>query len=314
MLTVVVILFLSYILFYRLTEDIPAYTFWKVDISSEEDFTSIKILEIGPIVTVSKSGSILLSKDNGDSWTINRQPDGNALFGLFFYRNNNGWSVGSKGTVLRTTNGGETWEPSFFEVSDYVFKSVWFLNQLNGFLAGKDTENKGILLKTTDGGENWSKIQIATGEVSNIAFDEENNGFGVTPEGIITKIAKLDKWSLKKEKTGLQFARYFPVISAKALASGTENGLYLTNDMGDSWDLIQETLPYKINDVQFIDESNGWAVGDDGVFLYTNDGGDSWFRLETGITSNFNSVSFIDRNLGFICGESGIIIKVVLDQ
>ena len=95
--------------------------------------------------------------------------------------------------------------------------------------------------------------------------------------------------------------------------SGTENGLYFSFDKGNTWSLIQDTSPYKINDVFFIDASNGWAVGEDGVFLYTTDGGESWFRLETGITSNFNSVSFVDRTFGFICGERGIIIKVVLE-
>ncbi|MCH8285472.1 hypothetical protein IIB79_02985 [candidate division KSB1 bacterium] len=313
LLTAVFILFLSYVLFSRLTEDIPAYTFWKVDIPSTEDFTKITMLENGTIIAISESGTILLSKDNGDSWSTIRQADGKALNGLFFDENNNGWSVGANGTVLKTTNGGETWKPSFFENSDYVFNSVWFLDELNGYLAGKDTGNSGILLITRDGGESWTEIQISVGAISDIVFDAENTGFGVTPEGIITKIDADDNWRFKKERTELQFDRYFPVVPFKGLMSGTENGLYFSFDKGNTWSLIQDTSPYKINDVFFIDASNGWAVGEDGVFLYTTDGGESWLRLETGITSNFNSVSFVDRTFGFICGERGIIIKVVLE-
>lgn len=57
-----------------------------------------------------------------------------------------------------------------------------------------------------------------------------------------------------------------------------------------------------LNDVCFVDASNGYAVGDRGLILQTNDAGRSWRRLESGVTCPLNAVQFIDSKHGWVVG------------
>jgi photosystem II stability/assembly factor-like uncharacterized protein len=59
-----------------------------------------------------------------------------------------------------------------------------------------------------------------------------------------------------------------------------------------------------LNDVDFIDEFNGVAVGEMGTIIRTTDGGISWTIQESGTTMSFNYVDFIDINNGWIIADS----------
>ncbi len=58
--------------------------------------------------------------------------------------------------------------------------------------------------------------------------------------------------------------------------------------------------------VQFVDETEGWAVGDDGVILHTIDGGQTWERQPTGVRASLRAVCFLDPFTGFVVGREGL--------
>jgi len=61
-----------------------------------------------------------------------------------------------------------------------------------------------------------------------------------------------------------------------------------------------------LNDVMFVNETTGWAVGDRGTIIHTTDGGQSWTWQESGVSSSLEAVYFRDDMLGFVIGgESG---------
>ena len=66
-----------------------------------------------------------------------------------------------------------------------------------------------------------------------------------------------------------------------------------------------------LQDVDFIDAMNGWAVGSDGLILQTTDGGKTWTQtiIETERPVYFWNVYFRDENVGFITGTRGTILK-----
>lgn len=72
-----------------------------------------------------------------------------------------GWIVGSRTTVLKTTNGGETWQeqvldPALLEDKSYTFTSVSFEGD-EGWIVGEPS----IMLRTTDGGETWNRVPLS---------------------------------------------------------------------------------------------------------------------------------------------------------
>ncbi len=86
---------------------------------------------------------------------------------------NTGWVVGSNGTILKTTNGGNWWSVQQSNLS-VELDSVYFIDSLNGWVCGPD----GNILKTTNGGENW--IQKPSGvfeNINSIFFVSQSDGF-----------------------------------------------------------------------------------------------------------------------------------------
>ena len=66
-----------------------------------------------------------------------------------------------------------------------------------------------------------------------------------------------------------------------------------------------------LQDVEFIDAMNGWAVGSQGLILQTTDGGKTWTKKEIEMERPFDfwNVYFRDENVGFITGVRGAIFK-----
>ena len=66
-----------------------------------------------------------------------------------------------------------------------------------------------------------------------------------------------------------------------------------------------------LQDVEFIDAMNGWAVGSGGLILHTTDGGKTWTQTRVVMERpvDFWNVYFRDENVGFITGLRGTIFK-----
>jgi hypothetical protein len=65
---------------------------------------------------------------------------------VHFYDAQIGWAVGDNGTILKTSNGGNTWSRQRRETSHWV-RFVYFTDYLNGWLVG----HNGTILHTSTG-------------------------------------------------------------------------------------------------------------------------------------------------------------------
>lgn len=76
----------------------------------------------------------------------------NHLQDVFFIDSLYGWVCGNSGTILRTTNGGNSWSApsSVSGTSTSHIRSIFFINRNTGWA----TRNSGRVLKTTNGGVN----------------------------------------------------------------------------------------------------------------------------------------------------------------
>ena len=109
--------------------------------------------------------SIIMSTDNGGrSWEFQsggtrRSGYVGTLMGVKFVNKKVGWAVGTRGSILNTTNGGRTWTRRLPKREDprhlYDFKygpdlqAVTFVDAKTGWVVG----NNGTILHTTTGGE-----------------------------------------------------------------------------------------------------------------------------------------------------------------
>lgn len=113
-------------------------------------------------------GTILYTKDKGKAWSLQTTGIETTIFGLSFTSKKVGVAVGLSGVILRTENGGKTWEKvkgfqNNPEKADHLQGDEWrrslYEVKLNGLL-GIAAGDAGLIIITQDGGKNWSPIPL----------------------------------------------------------------------------------------------------------------------------------------------------------
>lgn len=82
-----------------------------------------------------------------------------------------------------------------------------------------------------------------------------------------------------------------------------------------NWEIQNSGVNNRLNDVYFIDELHGWAIGHNSTIIATTDGGNNWHIQSSPIDSvEFKHVQFVNESVGYIVGytddsnHDGIII------
>ena len=106
-------------------------------------------------------GAIYRSQDAGRSWLL-LNATGDFFKSIRFFNEKIGYAVGYAGSILKTTNGGHSWQR--LRNGNSLFNANWYFNTLcvidseHLFVAG----NGGLLIESTDGGKNWKKAVAFT--------------------------------------------------------------------------------------------------------------------------------------------------------
>ncbi len=198
------------------------------------------------------------------------------------------WAGGSKGTVLRTTNGGNNWQ--IIQVKDAEkldFRDIYAVNEKIAYAmsAGLAEEGAAKIFKTTDGGSSWKVILDYTEK--GVFFDSMD--FWNEKEGILIGDPIDDKPFIVKTLDGgvtwqrIEKDKLPPVLAGEAsfASSGTcvatqpngrawlntQSRVFVTADKGETWAVYQ--TPFKqgetsgIFGLHFWNERQGIAVGGD---------------------------------------------------
>jgi photosystem II stability/assembly factor-like uncharacterized protein len=131
---------------------------WSVIMPLAARSLKLDIARIGDdFVAVGDRGHVLISEDQGRSWTQRRTPTRALLTGVWFHDRNLGWVVGHDAVILRTEDGGATWcRVHFAPDLEFPLLDVWFADERNGFAVGA----YGYFLRTEDGGLSWQEEEL----------------------------------------------------------------------------------------------------------------------------------------------------------
>ncbi len=251
-------------------------------------------------ITEPSIGMVLKTTDYGITW--NDTPlymedyfpwdieDSFLFYDILFLNDQLGWVCGYMPYILKTENGGETWEqyPTGFN----AMTKLIFLNENYG-IAFDPSTNAAV---TYDGGETWYPDENLWGDDASI-LDECNSV--MTVGALIREKINCEPW----ETTNFAFADNFPIYSAKEIhclspdewiiaCSGyggdiTTNFVSLTKtyDGGESFQVIADL--YGIGspqDIRFVSDEVGYVMAynnegydfQDYIFK-TLDGGETWY-------------------------------------
>lgn len=265
---------------------------------------------------------ILKTENAGQSWE--RIPENNistneenklqTLNAIHFYDENIGQVVGHGGKILRTLDGGNTWEyiisPSWSNFSDVYMHSPdeTILTSFGAFSDG------GIFQSKT----NWYEFEHVeiTFAARSICFINQNIGF-IAGYGIVQKTEDNGKtWSVLDIRNDYFFDIDFPSENV-GYVCGWEGGIYKTTNQGATWKTVNAnnkvfSKRQHFENIDFIDEQTGVVCGYKGEVLYTKNGGETWQKLETNTKEDFHSIYFHSQNTVFVGGENGLLLELTI--
>ncbi len=125
---------------------------------------------------VAGNGKLYKTRNGGVSWTT-VWTGTKSLNTIFFTSKLTGYAGGASATLLKTTDGGNTWfnlNPSAMAWNS--INSIWFTDDNTGYCAG----TYGRIIKTTDGGFTWQE-QVAglAYMMSSIQFPTRDTGYAI---------------------------------------------------------------------------------------------------------------------------------------
>ena len=310
-----------------------------------EPINAIDFVDASTGYGVTTAGYVVKTEDGGETWTaqlpVNPPACGTStgsgcmLLGLDFLDANNGWVVGSNGTIMKTTDGGATWSSQSLPAnkSGQMLNDVAFFDGSKGVITGENnaffTVDGGLTWQVSAGpsGDNLNSIVIVN---STTAFAVGNNG----TKGVVFRTGTSGSgWAKKDDDTlsGYMLKAVDFTSATNGIAVGCDlatcrNGVIIrTKDGGNTWDKDSSSISKPLFGLD-ITGTALVAVGGDGTILKTA-AGTIWTdslatvagNLESGVigsgtTSKLVDVFFpLDGSTGFASGVAGVVTKTSND-
>jgi photosystem II stability/assembly factor-like uncharacterized protein len=249
------------------------------------------------------------------------------LTDVFFVTADVGWVAGKSGTILRTVDGGKTWEAQLGgdpQDQSEAVRVLHFLDERRGWAI------QGMKTLFTRDGESWEEIGSAPYGVDEMAFVSPRVGFvagspqathvgpqilyrttdgGRSWQPVWTCAAKVALGGVTKniscEIADIQFPS--PTVGYAVATAGCAGRGYCqappllakTTDGGETWQILTGPGVFEqdfIKGIFFLDENTGYARLGSGKLHVTADGGKTWRGI---VASPGEAIQFADPMVGW---------------
>lgn len=173
--------------------------------------------------------------------------------------------------------------------------SVFFLSHNLGWVGSISRINR-------FNGLTWQSVSGISGNVRDMFFFDQNNGWAVIAGGKVFKVTGLSSVSSFVSPNELNAISFPDSLHGWAVGN---NGTIISY-YGGSWYTWPAITTQNLRDVIFTDMTHGWAVGDSGTVLYFN--GSNWQVQNSGINFNLTTMDFVDSQHGYAGGYSDTMI------
>ena len=260
------------------------------------------IISISSILFAAGSnGSILLSKNYGQSWekiNFENKVDINSSASL------GGKSLmsTSDGRIFITDEKGKHLQS--IKLTDENLLSIKIGDRI--YICGSG----GIILRSDKSNLNFEKINSPTkntiydvAEIDNSSFivcDWNGTIYKTSNNGISYDEIKLSQNYLKR----LLFINQF-----LGFVGGSDGKLFKTTDGGVNWNKVNINTTATINDIIFVNQKTGYIVTSDGEFFISENSGEDWLKIQIGFKGALNKILILNNGLIFLVGNNGLILK-----
>jgi photosystem II stability/assembly factor-like uncharacterized protein len=284
----------------------------------------------GSMTVVGERGHVLISTD-GEHWQQIIVPTRATITGVYFHDKQNGWVVGHDAVILRTTDGGKTWEKVYYDPEGQTpLFDIWFRDEKHGIAIGA----YGLYLVSEDGGASWdvSEMNVSVPEPESGSDDEKAkaeddddfldsydlhlNSIAVANNGKLYIAAEAgkayrsddsgDSWvPLAPDYIG-SFFGVLPVTGDTVLVFGLRGHMFRSEDAGENWQEIETPTQEMLTNGIVVSEDEIYITGLGGIILRSNDGGKSFSLVEQGHRDGFNAIIQGPEGKLITVGEKGV--------
>lgn len=260
----------------------------------------------GLLVAVGERGHILTSADSGETWQQAEVPTRATLTGVAFVDRKLGWAVGHDSVILRTSDGGATWNRVHWDPeADGPFLDVWFADAKNGIAIGA----YGRCSVTRDGGTTWVERTVSADDfhLNQIAAAADGRLYIAAEGGNVYRSDDAgESWTALESPYAGSFFGVLPLEGKSVLVFGLRGHMYRSDDAGATWAPIETGTVAMLNSGIRLADGGIVIAGLGGVVLVSADGGRTFALRQQSSRAGIQALVDAGNGRLLLAGEFGV--------
>ncbi len=157
---------------------------WRsIALPTSEEVQAITCTPSGDIWVTGSFSTLLVSRDKARTWSETTMGEDSMLTAINFVSANKGFAVGEFGLVLKTQDGGDSWDYLDPVSEDFYPLSAHFYDDQTGWLGSL----QGVIMHTSDGGTSWQRQTVAS-DVPIYNFIKNDSLYATGDRGTVLKL------------------------------------------------------------------------------------------------------------------------------
>lgn len=255
---------------------------------------------------------LLFHNSTYSQWVTVTSGTSNFLTSVQMITNNLTYACGFSGTVLKSTNTGQTW--SSLTSPDAANINKMFFPPTGSATTGWAASVSG-LYKSTNGGGNWVQ-QVASTVFADLLFPDLSTGIALTSNNSLrrttnggtnfTAINFTSDASIHGIAISLGNSSTYFILGLDNVVD--TSFIFKSTNAGVNWTQTAK-FPLDYFAMTFVNASTGMICGDAGILKRTTNGGTNWTTINSGTTNDLQNIKFITSTKLYCVGSTGTILK-----
>lgn len=257
------------------------------------------------LIAVGERGHILISEDSGLNWSQVQAPTRSTLTGIFFLDLQQGWIVGHDQVILKTEDGGTSWQQVYQDIeADSPLFDIYFLNAGHGYAIGA----YGQFLESFDGGRSWEGRWISEDDFHlNQIIAMEDQLFIAAEAGMIYRSSDRGKtWTILNPDYEGSFFGVMPLENNSLLLFGLRGHLFRSDDAGEHWRQIETATEASLTNGLKLKDGTLIITGLAGTILTSTDNGLNFTLIQDPQRKGFSQMQQSQDGTIIASGDFGV--------